>query len=180
MSDNTLVAVFANHEQAERAIKDLTAVNFDMKQLSIIGQGYHTEENVVGFYNTGDRIKFWGKRGAFWGGLWGLFFGGVFLMVPIIGQVMVLGYVATVVASAVEGAVVAGGLGVLGAALASVGVAKDSVIRYEMALKADAFLVTAHGSDAELERARTILAAATPSSLELHSGATTRALITAY
>jgi hypothetical protein len=176
MSDNTLIAVFANHGQAERAIKDLTAAKFDMKQLSIVGQGYHTEENVVGFYNTGDRIKFWGKRGAFWGGLWGLFFGGVFMMVPIVGQVMVLGYLATVVSSAIEGAVVVGGLSVLGAALASIGVPKDSVLQYETALKADAFLVTAHGSDTELARARVILTAADPSSLELHRDATAPAL----
>ena len=69
MSNDTLIAVFANHEQAERAIKHLADAKFDMKHLSIVGQGYHTEEKVVGFYNTGDRIKFWGKRGAFWGGL---------------------------------------------------------------------------------------------------------------
>ena len=171
MSDDTMIAVFANHEQAERAIKDLADAKFDMKDLSIIGKGYHTEEKVVGFYNAGDRIRFWGKRGAFWGGLWGLFFGGVFLMVPVVGQVMVLGYLATVVASAVEGAVVVGGLSALGAALASIGVPKDSVLQYETALTADAFLVSAHGSAADLARARTILAAADPSSLELHHGA---------
>jgi hypothetical protein len=178
MSDDTLIAVFANHEQAERAVKDLAAAKFDMKHLSIVGQGYHTEEKVIGFYNIGDRIKFWGKRGAFWGGLWGLFFGGVFLMVPVVGQVMVLGYLATVVASAVEGAVVVGGLSVLGAALAGIGVPKDSVLQYETALSADAFLVTAHGSEAELARARTILTAANPSSLELHHGTETSALAT--
>jgi hypothetical protein len=176
MSDDTLVAVFADHAQAERAIKDLAAAKFDMKQLSIVGQGYHTEEQVVGFYNTGDRIKFWGKRGAFWGGLWGLFFGGVFLMVPVVGQVMVLGYLATVVASAFEGAVVGGGISVLGAALSSIGVPKDSVLQYETALKADEFLVTAHGSAQELARARTIVAAGNPARLELHSSASASAL----
>jgi uncharacterized membrane protein len=178
MSNDVLIAIFANHEQAERAIKDLAEAKFDMKDLSIVGQGFHTEEKVVGFYNTGDRIKFWGKRGAFWGGLWGLFFGGVFLMVPVVGQVMVLGYLATAVASAVEGALVVGGIGVLGAALASIGVPKDSVLQYETALKADEFLVTAHGSDQELARARTILAAAGPSSIELHHDALAPALVT--
>jgi uncharacterized membrane protein len=171
MSNDTLIAVFVNHEQAERAIKELVEAKFDMKDVSIVGQGYHTEEKVVGFYNTGDRIKFWGKRGAFWGGIWGLFFGGMFLMVPVVGQVMVLGYLAAAVASAVEGALVVGGIGVLGAALASIGVPKDSVLQYETALKADRFMVTAHGSDAELARARTILAAAEPASLELHRSA---------
>jgi hypothetical protein len=178
MSDDTLVAIFATHAQAERVIKDLASAKFDMKQLSIVGQGYHTEEQVVGFYNTGDKIKFWGKRGAFWGGLWGLFFGGVFLMVPVVGQVMVLGYLATVIASAFEGAVVVGGIGILGAALSSIGVPKDSVLQYETALKADEFLVTAHGSAQELARARTIVAASNPASLELHSGASTHTLAT--
>ena len=95
-----------------------------MKQLSIVGKGYHTEEKVIGFYSAGDRIKIWGKRGAFWGGLWGRCFGGIFMMVPVVGQVMVLGYLAKVVASAIEGAIVIGGLAALGAALCSSGVPK--------------------------------------------------------
>ena len=52
--------------------------------------------------------------------------------------------------------------------LYSVGVPKESAIRYETALKADALFVTAHGTADELARARTILADANPSSLELH------------
>ena len=40
----------------------------DMKQLSIVGKGYHSEEDVIGYYNTGDRVMFWGKQSAFWGG----------------------------------------------------------------------------------------------------------------
>jgi hypothetical protein len=171
MSEDTLIAVFANHETAERAVKSLADNKFDMKQLSIVGQGYHTEEKVIGFYNTGDRIMFWGKRGAFWGGLWGLFFGGIFLMVPVVGQVMVLGYLATAVASAVEGAVIVGGISALGAALTGIGVPKDSVLQYETALKADEFLVTAHGPVPDLERARTILAGFDPASLVLHHDA---------
>jgi uncharacterized membrane protein len=66
-----------------------------LKNLSIVGKGYHTEEKVVGFYTAGDRVKFWGKRGAFWGGLWGLFFGGLFLSIPVVGDVVVLGYLAS-------------------------------------------------------------------------------------
>lgn len=59
---DTLIAVFDAHSGAETAIKSLTSAGFTMKQLSVIGKGYHTEENVVGFYNTGDRVKFWGAR----------------------------------------------------------------------------------------------------------------------
>ena len=88
----------------------------DIRHLSIVGKGYHTDEKGVGFYNMGDRVKFWGKSGAFWGGLWGWFFGGIFPTIPVIGHVVVLGYLTAAVISAVEGAVVVGGLSALGAA----------------------------------------------------------------
>jgi len=118
-STNSVVAVFADHPEAEAAVKKLTEAGFDMKQLSVVGKGYHTEEKVVGFYNLGDRVKFWGSRGVFWGGLWGLFFGGLFLTIPVVGHVIVLGYLAATAVSAVEGAVMVGGISAIGAALAS-------------------------------------------------------------
>jgi heat induced stress protein YflT len=169
---DTVIAVFDDHNAAETAVKKLTAAGFEMKHLSVVGKGYHTEEKVVGFYNIGDRIKFWGKRGAFWGGLWGLFFGGLFMAIPVVGHVIVLGYLAAMAVSAVESAVVVGGLSALGAALYSIGVPKDSVIQYEAAVKADGFLVMAHGTAAEMARAKAILGTVNPSRLDVHAGVT--------
>ena len=165
----TAVAVFATHEAAEQAVKSLTASGFDMKNLSVVGKGYHSEEKVVGFYNTGDRVKFWGSRGAFWGGFWGLFFGGLFLSVPLVGHVVVLGYLAAVVISGVENAIVVGGLSALGAALYSIGIPRDSVLQYETDLKADGFLVMARGATADVQRAQTLLAALHPSRCDVHA-----------
>src|SRR5664279_2255542 len=128
---DTVIAVFPDHQAAEAAVKKLSASGFEMRSLSVVGKGYHTDEKVVGFYNIGDRVKFWGKQGAFWGGLWGLFFGGLFITVPIVGYVAVLGYLATVMIAAIENAAVVGGLSALGAALFSIGVPKDSVVQYE-------------------------------------------------
>ena len=167
--NDAVVAVFADHRAAEAAVKRLTAGGFEMKSLSVVGKGYHTEEQVVGFYNTGDRVKFWGTRGAFWGGLWGLFFGGLFMTIPVIGHIIVLGYLAAIAVSAIESAVVVGGLSALGAALYSIGVPKDSVIQYEAAVKADGFLVMAHGSAEEMARAKAILGTANPSRLAMHT-----------
>jgi hypothetical protein len=82
--------------------------------------------------------------------------------------VAVLGYLATVMIAAVENAVVVGGLTALGAALFSIGVPKDSVIQYETALKADSFLLMAHGPAAEMDHAKVILAATSPSRLDVH------------
>ena len=167
------IAVYPDHPAAEAAIKKLTAEGFAMKSLSLVGKGYHTDEKVMGFYNVGDRVKFWGSRGAFWGGFWGLFFGGLFLTIPVVGHVVILGYLAAAAISAIEGAVVVGGLSALGAALYSIGVPKDSMVQYETSLKADDFLVMAHGSQAEVARARAVLGTTNPLRLDVHSAAKT-------
>ncbi len=166
--NDAIVAVFNDHHGAEAAVRKLAESGLDMKHFSIVGKGYHTEEKVVGFYNTGDRIKFWGKTGAIWGGLWSLFFGGILLTVPVVGPVMVLGHLAAMVFAGLEGAVVVGGLSALGAAMFGLGIPKDSVIQYEEALKTDSFLLVAHGPVDEIARAKTILEAMDPSRLDLH------------
>jgi hypothetical protein len=169
MTNSVAVATYKDHTLAEDAVKRLTSAGFDIKSLSLVGKGYHTDEKAVGFYNTGDRVKFWGSRGAFWGGFWGLFFGGMFMLVPVVGHVLVLGYLAATAVSVVEGAVVVGGLSALGAALYSIGVPKDSVVEYETALSADAFLVMVHGDDAEIERAKTILGTGSETDLKVYA-----------
>ena len=167
------VAVFNDHDAARTAIDQLSKAGFDLKSLSLVGQGYHTEETVVGFYNAGDRVKFWGSRGALWGGLWGLFLGGLFVTTPVVGPVIVLGYITASVVSAIESAVVVGGLSAIGAALFGLGVPKDSVIAYQEALRADSFLVMAHGSAEEVERARVLLAKGNPHSTRMYMGPVT-------
>ena len=167
--NHSTVGVFNTHESAEAAIRRLSEAGFPINQLSIIGKGYETEEQVVGFFNLGDRVKLWGKNGALWGGLWGLLSAGVFMTFPVIGPVVVLGHLAAMVFGALEGAVVIGGLGAIAGALASIGVPNDSVLRYEQDLRAENFLVVVHGSQAEAQRAQGLLAAAEASRVEVHT-----------
>lgn len=169
---DTVVAIFDEHAAAEAAIKQLAGAGFAMKQLSVVGKGYHTEEKVVGFYNAGDRIRFWGSRGAVWGALWGLFVGGLFITIPVVGPLVLLGYVAATAIMAIENAVVVGGLSALGAALFSIGIPKNSVLQYEAAVKADGFLVMAHGTAEEVARAKAILGAMKPARLDTHGAKT--------
>ena len=167
---DTIIAVFPNHEGADKAVQALAAAGIGVKNISVVGKGYHTEEKVMGFYNMGDRMQMWGSRGALWGGLWGLLFGGVFMVVPVFGQVVVLGYLATAVISALEGALVLGSLSALGGAISSIGVPEDSVVRYETDVKADSFLVMAHGTSEEVEKARGVLNQSDPSRLDVYNG----------
>ena len=83
---------------------------------------------------------------------------------------MVLGYLGAVVISGIENAILVGGLSALGAALYSIGIPKDSVVEYEAALKADNFLVMAHGTAEKVARAKSVLSTFNPSRLDLHAG----------
>lgn len=150
--------VFDNHPAAEEAIRSLGQSGFDMKKLSLVGKGYHSEEKPIGFYTAGDRIKAWGGTGAFWGGIWGMLLAPAIFVFPGLGLIGMAGPIVTTLVSALEGAVVVGGLSALGAALTQIGVPKDQVIKYEAALKSDKYLLVVHGSAEELNRARSILA----------------------
>ncbi len=154
---NVTVAVCNSHSEAEEVIKQLQKSGFEMKKLSIVGKDYHTEEDVVGYYNTGDRMKKWGKLGAFWGGFWGILFGSAFFIIPGVGPVAVAGPLVASIIGGLEGAVAVGGLSALGAGLFGLGIPKDSVIKYETAIKSDKYLVIVHGTKDEMAQAKDLL-----------------------
>jgi hypothetical protein len=156
------VYIYDTHDAAEEAIRSLSKADFDMKNLSLVGKGYHSEEKPVGFYTSGDRIKSWGANGAFWGAIWGLLFAPAVFFLPGLGVVAMAGPIVTTLAAGLEGAVVVGGVSALGAALSQLGVSDDDVIRYDTAIKVDKYLLMVHGSAAELAKAHYVLTGETP------------------
>lgn len=168
---NSVVAIYSTHAEAEGAVKELQLSGFDMQKLSIIGRDYHTDEHVVGYYNAGDRMKYWGKAGAFWGGIWGLLVGSAFFMVPGLGPLLVAGPLVGWIVGALEGAVLVGGLSAVGAGLYSLGIPENSILQYETALKTGKFVVIAHGTAGEVAHAREVIARTHPEALVEHQSA---------
>ncbi|BCG63498.1 MAG: hypothetical protein methR_P1217 [Methyloprofundus sp.] len=168
-NNHSCISIFSHHTDAEQAIKALEKAGFDMKSLSIVGKGYHSDEHPVGYYNTGDRVMFWGKWGALWGGLWGMLFGSAFFWIPGIGPLAMAGPLISTVVGGAEGALAVGGLNALGAALFSIGIPKDSIIKYEESLKADKFLLIVHGNQEDMERARDVLNTIKAEEVEIHN-----------
>jgi len=166
---NAVVAVYASHVGAEEAVKQLQRAGIDMRTLSIVGRDSHTDEHVVGYYNAGDRMKYWGKTGAFWGGFWGMLFGSAFFAIPGVGPVLVAGPLVAWIVGALEGAAVFGGLSAIGAGLYSMGIPTNSVIQYELALKTDNFLLMVHGTAPEVAKARAIIAGTQAIEITLHA-----------
>jgi len=163
------VAIYDAHGEAEAAIKELQKAGFDMTKISIVGRDYHTDEHVVGFLNAGDRAKIFGKYGALWGGLMGILFGSAMMFIPVVGHVIVLGPLAASLVGGLEGAALLGGASALVGALTAIGVPKNSVLRYETALKADKFMLVVHGDADDIDRAEQLLHTSGFASFERHA-----------
>jgi uncharacterized membrane protein len=142
---NSVVAIYDTYSQAEETVKDLQESGVDMKKLSILGRD-RSEEHATAYYSTGDRMMYRGTLGAVWGGFWGMLLGSAAFAIPGIGPVLVAGPLVAWIIGALEGAVVMVGLTAIGAGLISIGIPKDSVVKYESALKADKFIVVADSS----------------------------------
>ncbi|WP_034295950.1 general stress protein [Herbaspirillum sp. RV1423] len=168
-TSNLAVATYAQHQQAEDAVKALQLAGFDMKKISIIGKDYRLEEHVVGYLNAGDRAKIFGKLGAFWGGLLGILFGSAMLSIPVVGQVIVIGPLAALIFGGLEGAVLVGGASALVGAMTAIGIPKNSVLRYENAIKAGEFLLVVHGTADDVLHAKSLLRTSGPLSFDQHN-----------
>jgi uncharacterized membrane protein len=173
IGNSSCVAVFDRHEDAEAAVRKLQGKGFNMKRLSIVGRDYLTEEHPVGFYNAGDHVKYWGKKGAFWGSIFGILFAPAFFWIPGVGPILTGGLIGSVIMGTLEGAAVGaavgGASGALSASLVNLGIPKNSVIEYEASVKANKYLLIANGSAAEAEQARSILAEMGPKQIQVHS-----------
>ncbi|MYM73910.1 DUF1269 domain-containing protein [Rugamonas sp. FT107W] len=167
-NDNMAVAVYDHHDDAETAVKALQKAGFDMRKVSIVGKDYAIEQHVVGYLNAGDRAKIFGKYGALWGGLMGVLFGSALMFMPVVGHVIVLGPLAAALVGAIEGAAAVGGASALVGALTALGVPKNSVLRYETALKAGKFMLVVHGDAQDLKRAAELLKTSGYASLDEH------------
>ena len=167
---SAVIAIFNTHVEAEEAVRELQRAGAEMKKLSIVGKDYHTEEHVVGFYNVGDRMQYWGSLGTFWGPWWGFLVGWAFFWVPGIGPLVVGGPLVSWIVGGLGEATLTGGLTVIGVGLYSIGIPKDSILQYVTLLKADKFMLILHGTTEETEKADDILNQSKAMESAIHHG----------
>jgi hypothetical protein len=165
---NAVLAIYGTSTGAEEAVKKLHRAGIDMRTLSIIGKDRTGNEQVVGFYNSGDRMKYWGKAGGFWGGFWELLFGSAFFAIPGVGPVLVAGPLVTWIVRALEGTGIVRGVSIIGSGLYGMGVPKNNVLKYELAVKRNNLLLVVYGTATEAENARDIIASTWPINVTLH------------
>ena len=144
-------------EEAAEAVRELQRSGVDMQKLSIVGKDCQTQEDVVGYYTAGDRMKAVGEEGSLLGRSMGAVFGAFFL-IPGSGAPLAARPLVAWIVGALEGAVVVGGVSALDAGPYSIGIPKDSIIEYDTQIKAGKFLVIAHGSPGDVAKSKSAMA----------------------
>lgn len=149
------VATYRSHSEAEDAVRLLHKGGIEPSAVSIVGRDFEMREDVQGFYRPSDRAAEGARGGGWVGGLFGLFAGVAFFVFPGFGPLFILGPLAGAIVGAAGGA----GIGALLSGLMSLGMGKDSALRYQSHLQAGKFLVLVHGTEGDVARAKSILGA---------------------
>jgi hypothetical protein len=89
-------------------------------------------------------------------------------LIPGLGPILVAGPLVAWIIAGLEGAAVVGGVSAVGAGLVSIGIPKDSVLKYEVALKTDKYLLVVHGTEDAVDNAKNIIAGTEHSSYTVH------------
>jgi uncharacterized membrane protein len=169
LRNSSIVAVYPDHDAAERMVRHLHEAGIPMSDLSIIGRGSQTTEDPVGFVSAGDYASAGAATGAWFGGLLGLCVGAAFLILPGIGPIVVAGPLSAAFLGGIEGALAGTALGSLTGALVGWGVPKDKALKYETHVKGGRFLVAVRGEPEVISRVQALLAHEAPEDIDIYS-----------
>ena len=154
---SSVAGIFREHSAVERAVMELKSRGVDANKLSVVGRDYYTDEHVIGFHLSEGQIRYCGEMNRFWNACWSILDGAAFLVVPGIGPIVVAGPVAGWIIGAIEGSIFVGGVSVLGAGMVSLGIPRQTVIKYETVIRAGKLVLIAYGTDEDARRVRYIL-----------------------
>ena len=138
-TSSTAVGVFTDRRQAQQAVADLKRAGFGDDQIGVVSKGHDdataTTTDAKGSH-VGEGATVGVAAGAGVGALWAL--GIVAGMLPAIGPVVAGGIFASILASAVGGAAIAGVAG----ALIGLGIPEEDAHYYEGEFKSGRTIVT--------------------------------------
>ena len=163
-----LVGIYRNQERAQQLVEKLIHEDYPMDRISLLSRAGGAGDDMLGvtYHDTGDRMKAWGKHGAFWGAIWGLLAGasGMFVL-PGLGPLLVAGPIVEALGAAIAGAAVAGGtmasaaaVSHLASALHRIGIPEAELEQIETAIEAGQYVVILHCAPDESEKLTRTLA----------------------
>jgi hypothetical protein len=160
------VGTFSSRTEAETALTELRSSGFAMDKISVLAKDTNRNEKVAGVGVTDrDEIKNRGDNeaqegagigataGTVLGGAGGLLVGLEALVIPGVGPFLAAGTIATTLAGAGIGAAA----GAIVGALTGLGIPEEDAKAYDQRISQGDYLVILEGTEAEIERAGSIL-----------------------
>ncbi len=165
-----LVAVYANHEDVETAIKKLIdAKVVTMENISVVGRGENGEpKDSLEVEKENYDILQWGKDGAIVGGIWGLLMGAFFMVVPGFGPIVGAGPIIASLAGALSGAMLVGGLSALAAMFVDLGIEEVEAHRYAKLIEAGKLILVVESDVDTLKKVEEILKTSAAEEIKHH------------
>ena len=157
----TVVGLFENYTDADRAVSELNARGFNRNEISVAARDSALRDRVVG--ETGkeravaETAGAGAVGGAVVGGLGGLLVGIGALAIPGIGPIITAGTLATALGSTAAGAGIGAAAGGLIGALVGMGIPEEDANFYAEGVKRGGVLVSVHTSDDRASEALNIL-----------------------
>jgi hypothetical protein len=151
------VAICNTRTEGESAIREIQNSGIDMMRLSFLGRDYRAKDKLIGRYQSGDHTRYWENLSAFGDGVWGLLSGIALFHIPETGPFLAGGPVASAIIGALEGSPTVRGLSAIGSGLHIIGIPRDSILKYERAIKGDKYLIIAQGVEEEITAIKAII-----------------------
>jgi uncharacterized membrane protein len=157
----TVVGLFENYTDADRAVSELNSRGFTRNEISVAARDSAMRDRVVGTAGeeraVAESAGAGAVGGAVVGGLGGLLVGLGALAIPGVGPVIAAGTLATALGSTAAGAGIGAAAGGLIGALVGLGIPEDDAHFYAEGVKRGGVLVTVQASDDRATEALNIM-----------------------
>ena len=168
MKENTLIAVYDNHDDAAWAVETLLNGGINKFHITVLGKGDFEEYDKFEFNKENEDAVFWGEQGAFWGALWGFLLGGLVVFVPGFGSLVASGPLIGSLSGLAAGATLGAAVSAMVAWFMDLGMTKAEAKHYEDMLKQGKNLVIVQGSVEEVKKAKSLLENQGKGEVKLH------------
>lgn len=165
---DSAVGIFDTFGLAQEAVQELRRSRCNIRKLSLIGRDAETDGHALICYQTLELAPREARCLMRAPGLWGMLLGAVFMWVPGLGGLVVGGPLAMEISLAIEGRAAAGDGNVVQTGLGSMGIPRESVMKYEMALRACKFVLVFHDTREQVEKTHRVLVWAKATETDLH------------
>jgi hypothetical protein len=170
---NSVVAIYKTPVLAEIAIRKMEYAELDLHEVSLLWRhppGTDRHGGTAPEMRSNRR----GQPANVTAEIRGALTSSACFLIPDLGEVFVAGPLVEQIAGGLMGVAPVVGLTSLGASLFQLGLSKDSILQYEVALVAGKGMVLAHGAPEDMVRAREVLAQTQPDTLADHRQACPR------